>query len=120
MCWPDGGVCGCCYQQAKRTRGVRKCGHEGVLPGNIDEWPAYRNCSGIRRNIDCEGCGAEDELYSGGRCWTCVLLDVVDNLIINPATGSMAKELIPLAAALKSINRANSGMTWIRQKHLTA
>ncbi|TDT74692.1 hypothetical protein DFO47_11251 [Arthrobacter sp. AG258] len=32
----------------------------------------------------------------------------------------MATELIPLAAALKSMKRANSGMTWIRQKHVTA
>jgi hypothetical protein len=32
----------------------------------------------------------------------------------------MANELVPLAAALKSMKRANSGMTWIRQKHVTA
>lgn len=118
--WPDGGVCGYCYQQAKRTRGVCECGHEGVLPGIIDEQPACRSCSGVRLNVDCEGCGAEDELYTGGRCWTCVLGDVVDNLLTNPDTGSMATELIPLAAALKSMKRANSGMPWIRQKHVTA
>ena len=34
--WPDGGVCGYCYQQAKRTRGTCVCGHEGVLPRRID------------------------------------------------------------------------------------
>lgn len=118
--WPDGGVCGYCYQQAKRTRGVCACGHEGVLPGIIDEEPACRSCSGVRLNVDCVGCGAEDELYSGGRCWTCVLGDIVDDLLTDPATGVMATELIPLAAALKSMKRANSGMTWIRQKHVTA
>jgi hypothetical protein len=32
----------------------------------------------------------------------------------------MSPELIPLAAALKSMKRANSGMTWIQQKHVTA
>ncbi|WP_275216386.1 hypothetical protein [Pseudarthrobacter sp. H3Y2-7] len=32
----------------------------------------------------------------------------------------MANELIPLAAALKSMKRANSGMTWIQQKHVAA
>lgn len=26
--WPDGGVCGYCYQQAKRTCGVCACGHD--------------------------------------------------------------------------------------------
>jgi hypothetical protein len=32
----------------------------------------------------------------------------------------MATELIPLASALKSMKRANSGMIWIRQQHVTA
>jgi hypothetical protein len=118
--WPDGGVCGYCYQQAKRTRGLCACGHEGVLPGIIDEQPACRRCSDVRLNVDCVGCGAEDELYSGGRCWTCVLGDVVDDLLTNQVTGSMANELIPLAAALKSMKRANSGLTWIQQKHVAA
>jgi integrase len=118
--WPDGGVCGYCYQQAKRTRGICACGHEGVLPGIIDEQPACRRCSGIRLNVDCRSCGAEDELHSGGRCWTCVLGNVVDDLLTDPATGSIANDLIPLAAALKSMKRANSGMTWIRQKHVAA
>ena len=117
--WPDGGVCGYCYQQAKRTRGVCGCGHEGILPGIIDEQPACRSCSGVRLNIDCQGCGAEDELYTGARCWTCVLGDIVDNLLTNPTTGIMATELIPLTTALKTMKRANSGMTWIRQKHVT-
>ncbi|MDQ0634339.1 hypothetical protein QFZ40_002248 [Arthrobacter pascens] len=53
--WPVGGVCGYCYQQAKRTRGICACGHEGVLPGLIDNQPACRRCSGIRINIDLTG-----------------------------------------------------------------
>ena len=118
--WPDGGVCGYCYQQAKRTRGICACGHEGVLPGLIDSQPACRRCSGIRLNIDCRTCGAEDEIHSGGRCWTCVLGNAVDDLLTDPATGSIANDLIPLAAALKSMKRANSGLTWILQKHVTA
>ena len=109
--WPDGGVCGYCYQQAKRTRGICACGHEGVLPGLIDNQPACRRCSGIRLNVDCRTCGAEDELHSGGRCWTCVLGNVVDDLLTDPATGAIANDLIPLAAALKSMKRANSGLT---------
>lgn len=118
--WPDGGVCGYCYQQAKRTRGTCACGHEGVLPGIIDDQPACRRCSGIRLNVDCESCGAEDELHSGGRCWSCVLATVVEDLLTDPSRGVMAPELIPLAAALKSMKRANSGITWIQQKHVTA
>jgi hypothetical protein len=37
-----------------------------------------------------------------------------------PDTGVMAAELVPVAAALKSMKRSNSGVTWIRQRRLTA
>lgn len=117
--WPDGGVCTYCYQQAKRTRGRCACGHDGVLPGVVDEQPACRRCSGVVLNIDCRQCGAEDELYDGGRCWGCVLGVTVDRLLTNPTTGVMAEELVPMAAALKAMKRSNSGLTWIRQKHVT-
>ncbi|WP_413250890.1 Fis family transcriptional regulator [Sinomonas flava] len=73
----------------------------------------------MKLNIDCASCGAEDELHSGGRCWTCALADTVDRLLTNPSSGSIPSELAPLAAALKSMKRANSGLTWIRQKHVT-
>ena len=32
----------------------------------------------------------------------------------------MAAELVPVARALKSMKRSNSGVTWIRQRHVTA
>jgi integrase len=118
--WPDGGVCGYCYQQAKRTRGPCRCGHEGVLPGRIDGRPACRRCSGVKLNVDCQTCGGEDELYRGSRCWSCELAVLVDRLLTNPDTGVMAAELVPVARALKPMKRSNSGVTWIRQRHVTA
>lgn len=117
---PDAGVCGYCYQQAKRTRDTCGCGHAGVLPGRIAGRPACRRCSGVRLNVDCAQCGAEDELYRGSRCWPCELAVVVDQLLTRPDTGVMAVELVPMATALKSMKRANSGLTWIRQAHVTA
>ncbi|WP_234760229.1 Fis family transcriptional regulator, partial [Arthrobacter alkaliphilus] len=118
--WPDGGICGYCYQQAKRTRGACACGHEGVLPGIDEGRPSCRRCSGIQVNVDCRTCGAEEELHSGGRCWSCVLGLTVDDLLADPARGTISPVLLPLAAALKTMKRANSGLTWIRQKHVTA
>lgn len=118
--WPDGGVCGYCYQQAKRTRGTCRCGHVGVLPGRVDDEPACRRCSGVKLNVDCALCGAEDELYRGGRCQRCELAAHLDRLLTNPSTGVMAAELLPVADALKAMSRPNSGLTWIRQRHVTA
>ncbi|ETT24131.1 hypothetical protein RR21198_0318 [Rhodococcus rhodochrous ATCC 21198] len=118
--WPDGPVCTYCYQQAKRTRGTCGCGHTGVLPGVLDGRPACRRCSGIALNLDCRICGAEDELYRGGRCQRCELAVLVDHLLTDPQSGTIAAELVPVAAALKVMARPNSGITWIRQRHVTA
>jgi len=115
----DDEICGYCYQQAKRTRGTCACVHVGILPGRVNGQPACRTCSGITLNIDCVSCGAEGELYSGGRCWSCTLGETVDRLLTDPETGKIAEPLLPLAQALKSMKRANSGLTWIRQRHVT-
>jgi hypothetical protein len=45
---------------------------------------------------------------------------LVDHLLTNPESGVMAPELVPVATALKAMKRANSGLTWIRQRHVTA
>ncbi len=116
--WPDAHVCGYCYQEAKRTRGTCRCGHTGVLPGRIDQKPSCRACSGVRLNVDCRTCGAEDELYTGTQCWSCVLAATVDRLLTNPHTGVMTDALVPIAQALKTMTRANSGLTWLRQPHV--
>lgn len=117
--WPDGGICGYCYQQAKRTRGTCACGHEEVLPGRVDTVPACRNCSGVRLNVDCIECGKEDELHSGNRCWSCILATTVDRVLSRPDNQPPSPELRAVGTALKSMKRANSGLTWIQQPHVT-
>lgn len=116
--WPDSGICGYCYQQAKRTRGTCACGHEGVLPGRVNMLPACRKCSGVKLNIDCIGCGNEGEIHSGNRCWACVLAATVDRLL-TPENQAPSPELQAITTALKSMRRANSGLTWIQQPHVT-
>jgi hypothetical protein len=49
-----------------------------------------------------------------------VLTATVDQLLTNPSTGVMATELVPAAAAFKLMKRANGGLTWVKQKHVTA
>lgn len=114
--WPDGRVCIHCYKKAQRTRGACACGRDGVLPGLISGAPACRRCSGVRLNVDCRTCGAEDELYDGTQCWRCKLATTVDRLLADPTTHLIRPELQPVATALKSMKRANSGLTWINQQ----
>jgi len=116
--WPDGRICGYCYQAAKRERGTCACGHVGVLPGRVGGRPACRTCSGVRLNVDCVACGAEAELYRGGRCLHCELSLVVDGLLTDPNTGKVAPELVAISEAMKNMKRANSGLTWIKQTHV--
>lgn len=116
--WPDARICSYCYQAAKRTRGTCACGHVGVLPGRINGNPACRTCSRIQLNVDCRGCGSEAELHSKGLCWGCVLGRTVDQLLADPNSGQIPDDLAPLANALKSMHRANSGLTWINQPHV--
>lgn len=118
--WPDASVCGYCYKQAHRTRGTCACGHTGILPGIIEDKPACSSCSGIEVNIVCQRCGNEDELYTGAVCWRCVLKNRVDELLADPQTGKTAPQLRVMADALKNMERANSGLTWVNQPHVTA
>ena len=117
--WPDGRVCGYCYMAAKRRTGRCRCGHDGVLPGLIDGQPVCRRCSGIKLNVDCRQCGAEGELHSDGRCWRCTLVDAVEEALTDPATGGVDPSLRPLADAIAQMPRPNSGLTWLRQPHVT-
>jgi integrase len=116
--WPDGPICGYCYQAAKRITGICACGHQGVLPGRLDDRPACRRCSGVRLNVDCVGCGDEAELYSGGRCLRCVLRATASRLLTSPDTGEIAPQLQVIVDALGAMDRPNSGLTWIRQRHV--
>lgn len=117
--WPDGYICQNCYRKAIRTTGsCVTCRHEGILPGVSTDGPTCRKCSGIRLNVDCVQCGKEDELYSKYRCWSCTFGALVDEVLSNPGTGIISPALVPFADALKAMKRANSGLTWIRQKHV--
>lgn len=117
--WPDGYICQNCYRKAIRTVGkCVTCGHQGILPGLTSAGSTCRVCSGITINVDCRGCGKEDEVYSAGLCWSCVLSRLVDEALADPFSGVVSPDLQSFAHGLKQMKRANSGLTWIRQGHV--
>lgn len=108
-------MCEHCVYRARNKIGICPvCGHEGVLPGFDDELrPICRSCSGISLNVDCLRCGYEGWLPVGGLCPRCLLSDRVDDLL-RSRDGTTLPPLQPMAAAIKTMEHANSGVTWLR------
>jgi hypothetical protein len=73
--------------------------------------PPAGAAAGSGSNLDCIGCGAEAELYSGGRCQRCVLRATASRLLTNPDTGAIAPQLQVIVDALAAMARPNSGLT---------
>jgi integrase len=118
--WQGQPICNYCYLAGKRTTGrCIRCRHVRICPGRTPTGELLcRTCSGIRLNVDCVQCGDEAELYRAGHCWRCELAAQVDQLLTHPATGTINVHLEPLASALKSMSRPNSGVTWLRNQHV--
>jgi integrase len=113
--WPEGPVCACCYTAARRTKGTcADCGHAGLVPGiNAARQPTCLRCSGLPLNQTCRGCGDETDLAKGQTCWRCLLTGMTRELLAGP-DGTIPPGLEPLATAICSMPRPNSGVTWLR------
>jgi hypothetical protein len=76
--------------------------------------PACLRCSGLPLKQTCRGCGEETDLAKGETCWRCLLTTMVGDLLAGP-DGAVPAGLQPLATAICSMPRANSGVTWLRR-----
>lgn len=91
-----------------------ECGHTGILPGVGEAGTTCRSCSGIRLNVDCVECGLEAELYRANRCLGCVLkADAA--AVLSDASGTIRPQLQPIVTALGTMERPNSGLTWLQR-----
>ena len=117
--WPDGGVCGYCYQQpsAHVAPAVRP---RGRLPGRSTGSPPAGDALASSSTSTARPAAPRTSSTAAADAGSCELAALVDQLLTNPDTGVVAPELVPVAAALKSMKRSNSGATWIRQRHVTA
>jgi hypothetical protein len=117
--WPEGRVCKYCYLQARlRTGTCPDCGALTSLPGlNATEQPTCPGCSGIPAAFRC-GCGREVTAGERGRCWWCVLAELVTEVLGGPG-GQVPAHLQPLADGLASMRRPQSGVVWLRRSGIT-
>ena len=113
--WPEGRVCKYCYLQARlRTGSCAGCGALTSLPGlNATGQPLCTRCSGIPAGFRC-GCGREVTAGEHGRCWWCVLTELVTDALAGP-DGAVPSHLRPLAHGLVSMHRPQSGAAWLRR-----
>ncbi|HEV3290508.1 MAG TPA: hypothetical protein VG123_16105, partial [Streptosporangiaceae bacterium] len=113
--WPEGRVCKyCCLQARLRTGTCAGCGALTSLPGlNASGQPICTRCSGIPVGFRCR-CGREVMAGEHGRCWWCVLAELVTDVLAGPG-GEVPAHLRPLADGLVSMCRPQSGVVWLRR-----
>jgi hypothetical protein len=117
--WPEGRVCKYCYLQARlRTGTCAGCGALTSLPGlNASGQPTCTGCSGIPARFRC-GCGREATAGERGRCWWCVLAELVTDVLAGPGR-EVPSHLRALAEGLVSMGRPQSGVVWLRRSVIT-
>jgi hypothetical protein len=113
--WPEGPVCGHCYDTALRRRGrCAGCGELRCLtapPG-----PAATrccDCAGTRPLARCSACGIEDKLYERGRCDRCTLARRADELLAGP-DGTVPAALAGVHAAIVASATPRKALNWLR------
>lgn len=107
-------MCKYCYLQARlRTGSCADCGALTSLPGNAAGEGLCTQCSDIPAAFRC-GCGREVTAGERGRCWWCVLGDLVDEVLAGP-DGAIPRHLRPLAQGLVLMPRPQSGALWLRR-----
>jgi hypothetical protein len=114
--WPGEQLCHSCFYVAMRTHGIcPRCGHDGVLPGRVDDTdprPVCLLCAGIPGNFKCRTCHSEGQIYRDGRCARCALREDLTALIVVGAADPVAMGTI--VEVLCGVDRPESVLTWKR------
>jgi hypothetical protein len=112
--WPDGKICGICFQDATRTFGsCGQCGRDRLLPGRDGDRRLCRACAGITTDLDRHRCGAEGEHHRHGLCARCTLRDDLTALLL-PRSRSPQPALARFIDVLANVDRPESIHIWKR------
>jgi hypothetical protein len=113
--WPEGPVCGHCYDTALRRRGrCTGCGETRrlVAPAGPDAARCC-DCAGVPPLARCSDCGIEDKLYERGRCERCALVRRATELLAGP-DGTVPTELAAVHAAIVTSATPRKALNWLR------
>jgi hypothetical protein len=113
--WPDGAICGICFNEAVHTYGTcPQCRSDRLLPGrNVKGENVCRDCVGIVRPLmTCDQCGTEAERFRSGRCIRCVIEGDLESILKpNDPADLRIKRLI---AVFVESRRPESIHTWMQ------
>lgn len=114
--WPGDQLCHSCFYTAMRTHGIcPNCGHDGVLPGRLnqtDPRPVCLTCAAIPGDYTCRTCGHEGEIHRRGECARCALRDDLCTILMHHPADPAAMET--LLEVLCGVDRPESILTWKR------
>jgi hypothetical protein len=99
--WPEGAICGACYETAGTTQGTcAGCGVQRLLPGlDADRRPICVDCAGIDADYFCSRCGREERKFRRGLCATCALTDDLTTILVPQGDGIRQRMIEALASA---------------------
>ncbi len=94
-----------CRRAARQREGTcARCGHHGVVPGQIDGQPTCVDCSGVPVDVRCRRCGREAPMGFAVTCWRRQLEDQLTRLLADP-DGSIPPILQPFVDALVGLTQ---------------
>jgi len=115
--FPEGRICGRCFDTATHTHGLcPACGVDRLLPGlNSQGAPICADCAEIRTSFRCTVCGQEGALKRAGQCETCVNRSDL-NAYLRLDAPDADPRLVRLRERLLGADRPASIYQWLRLK----
>ncbi|BBZ15979.1 hypothetical protein MGAD_03140 [Mycolicibacterium gadium] len=74
------------------------------------------SCAGVESIFACRECGREDHPYGHTRCARCFLRERLADLLTDPTTGQIHRQLEPVFDELVNSERPQTGLWWLRKK----
>lgn len=106
--WAAGPICTTCRYNTLETRSICSGCGQSRRPDPRHRSGQCSDCVGLPPFNICVGCGREERLYRGRRCYACILAEDIDALL------GASPRLKPLRKTLLDTERPRSVLRWLR------